>query len=114
MDIELVDEGGGRCRAICLDDVFNVQQNVLDLFFRRFNEQLCFVLSHIKTEKIKPVVNEGDSCFVLGQFETAQREEFDDQRFDLIFENLFCCSGDDKVVSVSDKMNFMLSAKIGF
>jgi len=55
--VELFDQKGGRSRTVCFHDVFDILQEFLNLYFRRFDEQLSFVLSYIETEEIKTVVD---------------------------------------------------------
>lgn len=110
--IELFDQKGGWRRVVSLDDAFDVAQELYNLWFCRFNEQSALVLSHVETEEIKTIVDMCDFGFVFREFESPRLEEFDNQRFDFMFEDILCRSGDNKVIGVSDEMNFMFSAKM--
>lgn len=105
--IELDHDLSRRAILVFFDDSSNLFEERLHVLLRGTRQYSSIVvLTYVLTEEVEAVLNGGDDGFLLRQGESSFLQECFDAWFHLLFEKVFGCSCDNKVIGIPCQINF--------
>src|SRR4030095_11401718 len=110
--IELHDQVSGNCLCIPFDDSPGFVQKRRYILFRWRDDDLASVVSaKMLPEEIKSILNVRDSGLFWRKFQPSLSQEFFNEGFHFIFQQLFRTTSDNEVITGAHQMSLSSSAK---